>query len=68
MSSIQAQSKPLTVVAARMLSADEISDLAYIEACELDSPNSPDFDRLRDSIEERMQDEQSSVAVEAPRG
>ena len=83
MTSIQSQSRPLTnespsngelhrktanaVMTTRMLSDDEISDLAYIEACELDSPNSPDFDRLRNSIEERMLDEQRRVESEAPR-
>lgn len=51
-----------------MLSDDEINELAYIEACELDSPNSPDFDRLRDRIEERLHAAQHSPAFEAPRG
>ena len=29
-------------------------DEAYIRACELDSPNSPDFDALHESIYEEM--------------
>lgn len=29
-------------------------DLAYERACELDSPNSPDFERLRESIYEGL--------------
>lgn len=29
-------------------------DEAYIRACELDSPNSPDFDALRESIYEEL--------------
>lgn len=36
---------------------EQISDAyeqAYIEACELDSPNSPDFDALHESIFERL--------------
>lgn len=36
---------------------DQMADLyeqAYIEACELDSPNSPDFDALLESIFERL--------------
>lgn len=27
---------------------------AYIRACERDSPNSPDFERLRDSVYEEL--------------
>ena len=29
-------------------------DEAYVRACELDSPNSPDFDALRESIYEEL--------------
>lgn len=33
---------------------DEIYEAASLEAAELDSPNSPDYDRLVESIQERM--------------
>ena len=35
----------------------DIYEQAYIEACELDSPNSPDFEALVDRIEERLWNE-----------
>lgn len=38
-----------------------ISEMAYIEACELDSPNSPDFDALMEKIHERIDSELNLV-------
>ena len=43
------------------LTVDRLNDLvyeeAYVRACELDSPNSPDFASIREGIEERLHDE-----------
>ena len=43
------------------LTVDRLNDLvyeeAYIQACELDSPNSPDFASIQEGIEERLHDE-----------
>ena len=43
------------------LTVDRLNDLvyeeAYVQACELDSPNSPDFASIREGIEERLHDE-----------
>lgn len=33
---------------------DEMTNIAYERACELDSPNSPDFDALQESIYEEL--------------
>ena len=33
---------------------DQAWDEAYVRACELDGPNSPDFDTLRESIYEEL--------------
>ena len=43
------------------LTVDRLNDLvyeeAYIQACELDSPNSPDFASIQEGIEGRLHDE-----------
>ncbi len=43
------------------LTVDRLNDLvyeeAYVQACELDSPNSPDFASIQERIEERLHDE-----------
>lgn len=43
------------------LTVDRLNDLvyedAYVQACELDSPNSPDFASIQEGIEERLHDE-----------
>ena len=43
------------------LTVDRLNDLvyeeAYIQACELDSPNSPDFPSIQEGIESRLYDE-----------
>lgn len=33
---------------------DQAWDMAYERACELDSPNSPEFDAMRESIYEEL--------------
>lgn len=43
------------------LTVDRLNDLvyeeAYVRACELDSPNSPDFASIQERIEEQLHDE-----------
>ena len=43
------------------LTVDRLNDLvyeeAYVRACELDSPNSPDFASIQEGIENRLHDE-----------
>ena len=43
------------------LTVDRLNDLvyeeAYVRACELDSPNSPDFASIQEGIEEQLHDE-----------
>lgn len=43
------------------LTVDRLNDLvyeeAYVRACELDSPNSPDFASIQEGIEDRLHDE-----------
>lgn len=43
------------------LTVDRLNDLvyeeAYVWACELDSPNSPDFASIQEGIEDRLHDE-----------
>lgn len=43
------------------LTVDRLNDLvyeeAYVQACELDSPNSPDFASIQEGIEDRLHDE-----------
>ena len=43
------------------LTVDRLNDLvyeeAYAQACELDSPNSPDFASIQEGIEDRLHDE-----------
>ena len=43
------------------LTVDRLNDLvyeeAYVRACELDSPNSPDFASIQEGIEERLHNE-----------
>ena len=43
------------------LTVDRLNDLvyeeAYVQACELDSPNSPDFASIQGGIEDRLHDE-----------
>lgn len=43
------------------LTVDRLNELvyeeAYVQACELDSPNSPDFASIQERIEERLHDE-----------
>ena len=43
------------------LTVDRLNDLvyeeAYAQACELDSPNSPDFASIQEGIEERLHNE-----------
>lgn len=43
------------------LTVDRLNDLvyegAYVRACELDSPNSPDFASIQEGIEDRLYDE-----------
>ena len=40
---------------------EEIEELAYIEACELVSPNSPEFDALLERITEELMCEREFV-------
>lgn len=43
------------------LTVERLNDLvyeeAYVRACELDSPNSPDFASIQERIEEQLHDE-----------
>ena len=43
------------------LTVDRLNDLVYeeacVRACELDSPNSPDFASIQEGIEDRLHDE-----------
>lgn len=43
------------------LTVDRLNDLvyeeAYVRACELDSPNSPDFASIQEGVEDRLHDE-----------
>ena len=43
------------------LTVDRLNDLvyeeAYVRACELDSPNSPDFASIQEGIEDHLHDE-----------